>query len=525
MLTIDYDLNNIINAINSKIPSVVLLNLIPPTLRDLTTILNEVPNLSYDESKRIMQECPNLKTLFSLLSDNFDKVITSDNEDVFLSEQLMALIKYYSYKEEANDEYDEELICRKSRKIELELKIYQNFFRKQERNSTSNQTIREMQNRLVKAAKFGDEHAKYLLIEVNRRIIIANVNKCIGHYNGDREDLEGNGVIGLLTALEKYDIDSGNRFLTFATHYIKGAILNSLSEYNKISHDHHVQSKIMRVRRIINYLSANNIIPTVERIMEKTGYERDTITSLLFLIEVSNISISLNEQPRVLTGETTTCFEEIISNSSKSYYDLMVDEELKSTILAALTNSGLTNDELYVLTEYFKINLSSPEEDDALNNKETSENANFEIIGRKLGGKKQTAWAIYKRGLKKIKFGPFGKILATYSKEDELNIRLIYISENLTKKLYSPVFPDLYSFFPEYTTIEVESAIQELDKETKTTLASILEMAENGDVKKGARTKFMGLVNSIYIILFKLYQKREFTATPKVRQRLYEKNT
>ena len=50
-------------------------------------------------------------------------------------------------------------------------------------------------------------------------------------------------------------------------------------------------------------------------------------------------------------------------------------------------------------------------------------------------------------------------------------------------------------------------------------------MAENGDVKKEARTKFIGVVNSIYVILFKLYQKREFTATSKVRQRLYEKNT
>src|SRR5687768_5391577 len=46
------------------------------------------------------------------------------------------------------------------------------------------------------------------------------------HY--DVEDLISDGVVGLLSATERFDPNRGVKFETFATYYIKGAILDNL---------------------------------------------------------------------------------------------------------------------------------------------------------------------------------------------------------------------------------------------------------------------------------------------------------
>jgi RNA polymerase sigma factor for flagellar operon FliA len=46
------------------------------------------------------------------------------------------------------------------------------------------------------------------------------------HY--DMEDLVSDGVMGLMSAAERFDPDRGVKFETFATYYIKGAILDNL---------------------------------------------------------------------------------------------------------------------------------------------------------------------------------------------------------------------------------------------------------------------------------------------------------
>lgn len=46
------------------------------------------------------------------------------------------------------------------------------------------------------------------------------------HY--DMEDLVSDGVMGLLAAAERFDPERGVKFETFATYYIKGAILDNL---------------------------------------------------------------------------------------------------------------------------------------------------------------------------------------------------------------------------------------------------------------------------------------------------------
>ncbi len=51
----------------------------------------------------------------------------------------------------------------------------------------------------------------------------------------DREDLVGAGVVGLMEALNRYDPDSGNTFMTYAAFRIRGAVISEMRSRDIIS--------------------------------------------------------------------------------------------------------------------------------------------------------------------------------------------------------------------------------------------------------------------------------------------------
>ena len=68
-----------------------------------------------------------------------------------------------------------------------------------------------------------NQHAYNMIIKSHLRMVISVAKKYHG-YNVPEEDLIQEGNIGLIQALNKFDVTVGARFCTFATFYIKGAI-------------------------------------------------------------------------------------------------------------------------------------------------------------------------------------------------------------------------------------------------------------------------------------------------------------
>ena len=56
--------------------------------------------------------------------------------------------------------------------------------------------------------------------------------KLPSHY--DYNDLISDGMVGLLLAIERFDPERGVKFETFATYYVKGAILDNLPKLPKV---------------------------------------------------------------------------------------------------------------------------------------------------------------------------------------------------------------------------------------------------------------------------------------------------
>jgi len=85
---------------------------------------------------------------------------------------------------------------------------------------------------LAKRKDKGDQESAKKLIEANLRLVVSIAKKFSG-YGLTFLDLIQEGNIGLFRAVEKYDWKRGNKFSTYATWWIRQAIIRSLADQSR----------------------------------------------------------------------------------------------------------------------------------------------------------------------------------------------------------------------------------------------------------------------------------------------------
>ena len=93
-------------------------------------------------------------------------------------------------------------------------------------------TPKEELKYLTKFKEEQDEYAKEVLIERNMRLV-AHIAKKYNNSNEDQDDLISIGTIGLIKAIETYNIDKGTRLATYASRCIENEILMNIRTNKK----------------------------------------------------------------------------------------------------------------------------------------------------------------------------------------------------------------------------------------------------------------------------------------------------
>ena len=85
----------------------------------------------------------------------------------------------------------------------------------------------EKEREYFKKAREGDEEARNKLIMHNLRLVSHIVKKYYGSYDAV-EDLLSIGTIGLIKAIDSYNIENGTKFATYAGKCLQNATLTRM---------------------------------------------------------------------------------------------------------------------------------------------------------------------------------------------------------------------------------------------------------------------------------------------------------
>ena len=88
---------------------------------------------------------------------------------------------------------------------------------------------REEEDYYARRAAQGDKAAKDKLVQANLRFVV-NVAKKYQNQGLPLADLINEGNIGLMNAIERFDVDKGFHFISYAVWWIRQAILKAISE-------------------------------------------------------------------------------------------------------------------------------------------------------------------------------------------------------------------------------------------------------------------------------------------------------
>jgi RNA polymerase primary sigma factor len=92
---------------------------------------------------------------------------------------------------------------------------------------------REEEDAAARAAGQGDQRARDRLVNANLRFVV-NVAKKYQGQGLPLADLISEGNIGLLNAVERYDVDKGYHFISYAVWWIRQAVLKAICEKSRM---------------------------------------------------------------------------------------------------------------------------------------------------------------------------------------------------------------------------------------------------------------------------------------------------
>ena len=190
----------------------------------------------------------------------------------------------------------------------------------------------EQERELLKRAQTGDIEARNELMMHNMRL----VKSIAGHYTCaglDSDDLISIGSMGLIPAIEKFDLTSTHKFSTYATYWIKQSIRREIINQNRaVRIPANVQETYNKIRKATEALrQALGHEPAKHQVAKAVGLtakEVEEITS--FFMEPISTDTTLTDEDETTVGDL------IADENSIDPIDAVYSVELKTMVSAVL---------------------------------------------------------------------------------------------------------------------------------------------------------------------------------------------
>lgn len=209
---------------------------------------------------------------------------------------------------------------------------------------------REEEIDLAIKAKNGNKRAHDKMIESNLRFVV-KIAKNYQNQGLPLSDIINEGNIGLMIALDKFDVDKGYHFISYAVWWIRQSIVKAINEKSRA-----VRLPLNRTNELLQIQKAqkalihiNGVEPTVEEIAKETNLDVENVE---ILMSISRDLVSL-DAPVFSDNQTSSICDYIESPNATP------DEQVMNTLLIEDINEALdmlSDKEKNILEHRFGLN-------------------------------------------------------------------------------------------------------------------------------------------------------------------------
>ncbi|MCL1817435.1 MAG: RNA polymerase sigma factor RpoD/SigA [Spirochaetaceae bacterium] len=210
---------------------------------------------------------------------------------------------------------------------------------------------REEEKNCATLARQGEKAAQEKLLQANLRFVV-NVAKKYQNQGLPLVDLISEGNIGLIKAAERFDVDKGYHFISYAVWWIRQAILKAIYEKSRL-----IRLPLNRANELVQIEKARKYIQSAMNESEEINEIAKTLnmkaSHVADLINISRDQISL-EAPVYAEKDSSMLGDFIEDTRYELPEDSMVTEAMKNDVKSLLET--LSRKEAEILQYRFGLN-------------------------------------------------------------------------------------------------------------------------------------------------------------------------
>lgn len=192
-----------------------------------------------------------------------------------------------------------------------------------DKNMLTNEEVRE----LIFKSQQGDKEARDLLVEKNVRLVWSVVQRFLNR-GYDPEDLFQIGSIGLIKAIDKFDLSYEVRFSTYAVPMIIGEIQRFIRDDGTIKVSRTIKELGNKIRMTKEELTkVLNRSPTVQEVAEALNISPEDVAQAQEAIKYPH---SIHETVYENGGEPITLLDQIADDDKHWFDKLSLEDAIRS---------------------------------------------------------------------------------------------------------------------------------------------------------------------------------------------------